>query len=110
MVDSIDISEFNDANKITPTTNPDSSEQPPHEIKDRITVVDSIYYQSEGEPIIDVVSRFESEVKDSEQVYTRRMVAKDKWTAIDIGWLKSTGMLVILNKEKPNSQIIPSQE
>ncbi len=82
------------------------------DIKDRITVVSTVYLQPAGEKPASVESRFDRELETQEQFYTRRLKATEEWQLIDPGWLgvDGIGMMVIANDEGKNLQTIPTDE
>ena len=81
------------------------------DIKDRLTVVESVYHQPFGESPVEIPSRFSRNLKTREQVYSRRLTATEDWQSLECGWLgNAVGMLVISNDEGKNQQANPTDE
>lgn len=87
-------------------------EQPaePKEIKNRITVVETIYHQEFGENPVMVESRYSRELESYDQPYERKLTATTAWTPLDTGWIKECGLLVIKNRESHMMMQIPTPE
>lgn len=82
-------------------------------VKDRITVVERVYHQRFGEQPVQMESRFGRELSDGEQPYIRTGVnckATEKWGLIDSGWIRTAGMIIIVNEEGKFRQIKPTEE
>jgi hypothetical protein len=80
--------------------------------RDRITVVEMVYHRSAsgGEPFVSD-SRFSRELGTYEQVYERKhLPVEEGWQKVSLGWVKTCGMLVILNEEGRFSQRNPTDE
>lgn len=80
------------------------------DVKDRLTVVETVYHRPSGEDATSVESRFSRELRTINQVYLRRCRATEEWQNLDCGWLSSCSMLCIRNRAGTNLQVIPSDE
>ena len=88
--------------------NPPKSEAP---IPDRLTVVETVYHRSIGQEPSMFDSRFSRELKTRDQPYgPRRLVATEKWALVDLGWVKSAGMIVVRNEEGQHLQANPTEQ
>lgn len=79
----------------------------------RVTVIDSVYYQSADTPATSVDSRFTIIPSTDEQPYLRRIKVGKEWTEIDLGWLKELDYLsqiLIKNEEEIQTGKIPTVE
>lgn len=63
----------------------------------RITVVDMISFQADGEQPKGVQSRFERWLKSDDDLFTRRIKLTEEWSKLDTGGVAGVGMLVIEN-------------
>lgn len=89
----------------------EEAQQRAPDVKDRLTVVESVYHQPFGEDPVEIPSRFSRNLKTREQLYCRRLVATEKWEPLDCGWLgNAVGMLVVSNNEGKNQQVNPTNE
>jgi hypothetical protein len=68
-------------------------------LKDRLTVVETVYHQPAGEPPVSVDFRFSRDLDSVEQSYRRQLTATEDWKSLDHGWIEQAGMLVIQNLE-----------
>lgn len=86
---------------------------PPATRKDRLTVVDNVYFTSRDGQSEQFTSRFDRELAGDELPYQRRrMVAGPTWQELDLGWCADGGlsMLVVYNDEgKFERQPTPEQ-
>jgi hypothetical protein len=76
-----------------------------------ITVVEYVYYQQRGEldPVA-VEVLYNRRTQTSEQAYVRQLSVGDQWTPIDQGWLKETGVgLLVLQNEGIKFSTQPTQ-
>lgn len=81
-------------------------------VKDQITVVETVYHRPAfgGDPFVSD-SRFSRELGSFEQVYERKhLQAIEEWKRLDLGWIKSCGMLILQNEEGRFLQRNPSEE
>lgn len=79
--------------------------------KARLTVVDTVYYQSQEMPAISAESRFSRLLETlEEQPYVRRMKVSEEWAPLDCGWLNECSMLMLVNEEGRGLDKIPTQE
>lgn len=92
-------------------TTPKLKAKPTPVVKDRITVVETIYYQPFGDQATSVESKFDR-ILDSvdEQPYSRKCKATEEWQSLDTGWVKTCSMLSIENNEGKFAQRIPTPE
>ncbi len=81
-----------------------------NDIKNRITVVETVYHQVMGDQPDCLESRFTREVESQEQPYRRNCKVGEEWQALDTGWLDEVSMLVIRNEEGTNLQVHPTEE
>lgn len=88
------------------------SEQPKQakEIKNRITVVETIYHQEFGENPVMVASRYSRELESYDQPYERKLVATPTWEPLETGWIKECGLMIIKNREECSRMVIPTEE
>lgn len=63
----------------------------------RLTIVDMVYWQLQGEQPIVISSQYGRELKTAEQPYIRRIAVNEGWTKIDLGWVKEAGLIVVAN-------------
>ncbi len=83
---------------------------PDPKIKNRLTVVETVYHQTAtGEPD-SIASSFFRELDSDEQPYRRKTKVGEEWTPLDLGWIKEAGMLVICNDEGKGLTKIPTPE
>ena len=82
------------------------------DIKDRVTVVETVYHRPFNAEATSVESRFTRDLESNEQVYRRHLLVTEEWKPLDCGWLKDAGvgMLVLHNEEGRNLQTRPFQE
>ena len=79
-------------------------------VKDRITVVETVYHQQFNEPTFTIPSRFSRWLETKEQPYQRRCVATEEWQPLECGWIDKPGMLIITNREGRFAQTLPTDE
>lgn len=82
------------------------------DIKDRITVVETVYHQSalSGETTV-VESRFSRKLETVDQPYKRQLVATEVWTPLEFGWLeKGVSVFVVQNEAGKHLQKQPTEE
>ncbi len=78
-------------------------------IKDRITVVETVYHQPYGRNPRAIESKFSRELETTEQLYERHLQVTEEWQSLDCGWLKdNAGMFVIQNDEGHFNSFNPS--
>lgn len=78
---------------------------------DRVTVVEQVCHQREGEgPVSAPSSRFWRTLKSSGEAYQRGLVADGSWRKLDLGWVPDPGLVLIYNREGQNLQANPSDE
>ncbi len=102
----------NNRRPATPNEEPTNFPAAPDEIrevKDHLTVVETVYHRQYGEEATAVESRFTRELQTQEQSYTRRLKVEEEWRSLDTGWIIQVGMLVIQNTEGKFLQQIPSE-
>lgn len=75
----------------------------------RITIVETVYYQRADRQPTSVCTRFSTRSDSEEQHFTRELRVGQEWQTIDFGWVKSVGMLVIVN-EREKFQVRPTPE
>lgn len=88
----------------------EAPQKPREELKPRITVVTKSYYQPPDNPAVSVVARFSRDVATDKQIYVRNLTATEEWLQVDIGWLETTSMLIIVNREGQQLQTKPTQQ
>ena len=69
------------------------------ELKNRLSVMGAIYYETEGENPDGVQYVFSRDLDTDEQVFHRNLKATEDWQRLDCGWLPNPGMLLIINNE-----------
>ena len=79
-------------------------------VKNRVTVVELVYYREFGEEASVVETRYSRDVEGDDQPYTRRIVATEEWTVLDTGWITSVGTLIIQNPTGRFLQVNPTEE
>ncbi len=79
-------------------------------VNDRITVVESVYFQELNEQPQLIESRYTRELQSQEQVYQRRVLATEEWQPLDTGWIDNVGMIVIQNNVGIFSPVLPTEE
>lgn len=79
--------------------------------KARLTVVDTVYYQSPEMQATSAESRFSRPLDTlDEQPYIRRMKVTEEWAPLDCGWLNECSMLMLVNEEGKGLEKIPTEE
>lgn len=68
-------------------------------LRDRLTVVGSVYHQSPTEEADGFEAQFSRWLETCDQPYRRHTAAGEAWQPLDCGWLKEVGMLVVRNDE-----------
>lgn len=83
----------------------------------RITIVDTAYHQSGGNPPTSLVSRYGYLLKSDELPYTRgSKTVGEEWTRVDLGWFSEkenegkAGLVSIQNLGGPPSNKQPTPE
>lgn len=66
----------------------------------RITVVEQVIWQEEGEQPVSFTTRFSRSVGSKEQPYSRKLLIGPSWVKLDLGWVEDPGMLLIYNGSK----------
>ena len=74
----------------------------------RITIVDSVYYEAQGAEPLQIKSGYSRMVVSDEQPYMRTLKVSQEYQILDSGWIKECGLLVIKNEEGSNPQKIPT--
>ncbi len=81
------------------------------DLKSKLTVVGTVYYQCAGGEPVSVESKFTRELDSDEQIYQRRSKVGEDFIPLDCGWLgDNVGMLVLTNDEGKNLQVHPTEE
>lgn len=90
---------------------------PVRTVPDRITVVETVYHQAEGDQPTAIESRFSRRLQTKEQPCVRKLVAGPEWHLVDREsmdrpgcWLERVGMLVIRNEEGEFTQVVPTSQ
>ena len=87
------------------------SQRDPRPVGARLTIVQSIYYQSPGLDPDQRESRYDVEVNADEQPYYRRLTLEpDGIEFIDTQWVDDPGCLLIENLEGQQTQMMPTPE
>ena len=85
----------------------DASKYEPREgLKSKLTIVEMVYFRAPGESAIGIESRYSRELATDEQPCERRLKATENWQALDTGWLKKVGTIVITNREATIGEIL----
>lgn len=74
--------------------------------KARLTVVESVYHQINGEQPTIVDPGYTVPIKSDEQPYIRRLTITDSWQPLDCGWINKASLLVLQNTERDPSKRI----
>ena len=80
------------------------------ELRDRLTVVCSVYHQPFGEQPQAFESRFSRALRSNEQPYDHRLTVGSEWVPLDCGWIHDAGMLLLFNEAGRNLRQYPSEE
>ena len=81
------------------------------QIKDRLTVRETVYHHPFGHNPQAIETRFSHELETTEQLYERHLQVTEEWQPLDCGWLKDkVGMLVIQNDEGHFLYVNPTDE
>ena len=80
------------------------------EIRDRITVVETVYYQPQGDDATAIDGSYSRELNSHEQIYRRNCEVGEEWEPLDSGWIDRAGLLVVKNTEGLNQQRMPTGE
>lgn len=76
----------------------------------RVSVVKRMYYQQTGKQVIPVEVQFTRPSAVHGQHYTRELVATQEWQDLDFNWVKSAGLVIIINMEGRNLHVQPSKQ
>jgi len=77
---------------------------------DRLTVKLEVYYeQSEFDPAQVSCSFVQLLPQSQDQIYVRRILVGPEWQALDIGWVKEVGFILVENRPK-RFQAMPTEE
>lgn len=76
----------------------------------RLVVVDNTYHQFDGQEPLGLVHRYSRVIRDSEQVYVRKVKIGAPWQEIDAGWVKGPALIVLENREGLEYQVNPTHE
>lgn len=77
---------------------------------DRITIVDSVYFEAAGQEPISWHQNSSRPVVDAEQAYQRRMKIGPDWIPLDLGWIKSPGLIAVRHERPSYPHTLPSKE
>jgi len=78
---------------------------------DRLTVVETVYYQAYEESPVSIESKYERILQTvQEQVYIRRLTATQEWELLEYGWVEDPGLVHIQNLEGKGPSDLPEQE
>lgn len=83
------------------------------ELGARLTVVQSIYYQSPGLDANQRETKYSVEIDQDEQPYYRQLILKSsnsEPTSIETGWVEDVGTLLIENLEGKFTQVQPTED
>ena len=81
------------------------------QIKDRLTVRETVYHHPFGHNPQAIETRFSHELENTEQLYERHLQVTEEWQPLDCGWLKDkAGMLIIQNDEGQFLYVNPTDE
>lgn len=87
-----------------------STVQQGRQARNRITVVEQVYFQSFGEQPRLQESRYSHELDSFDQPYERRLTAGPDWVPLDIGWVAEPGMILVRNDEGQFFAFNPTEE
>lgn len=65
----------------------------------RLTVVESVYFESPGHQPILVPTQTARTLASDEQPYQRQLLIGETWTRLDTGWIQEASLLVLTNDE-----------
>lgn len=77
-------------------------------IRDRVTVVEIVSHQQEGEEATQTESRYSRDLKVQEQAYERQCKVGEDWAPLDCGHIVDAGLIIIRNREGRFLQHNPS--
>ena len=77
---------------------------------DRLVVVETVYYQQTGQQPLAIETRFSKPLESREQLYQRQLKTTQEWESLDVGWIKSVGMLLLKNCAGKDLQENPSEQ
>ena len=81
------------------------------QIKDRLTVRETVYHHPFGHNPQVIETRFSHELETTEQLYERHLQVTKEWQPLDCGWLEdNVGMLIIQNDEGQFLYVNPTDE
>lgn len=66
-------------------------------LNSQLTVLEKIYYQTDGEQPSDTSCSFSRRISTEEQAYQRVMVVGTEWKDLDTGWIENPSMIYIRN-------------
>lgn len=77
------------------------------EVADRVTVVETVYFNNHNDQPISYQSGFACELETKEeQPYIRHSKAGEEWQPLDMGWLNDkAGIVVVQNEEGKNPPV-----
>lgn len=75
----------------------------------RMVVVESVYYQKEGEQPTCVESKWSQFLQSDEPPYHRTLKVGKEWQEVSLGWAEDCAMLLLKNEEG-KFQIVPTEE
>lgn len=84
----------------------------PTQIQPRLTIVETVYYQTPNTPASQVSSSFMRSLETHEQPYERKMVATEEWQPLinEQCWVKECSLILVTNEEGRYLQVNPTEE
>ncbi len=84
---------------------------PPKEIRNRVTIVETVSHQVSGQEAESLTCQSAYEVASDEQSYKRHLRIGETWTPLDLGYLADeAGLIVLQNTEGKGLRVIPTEE
>lgn len=95
----------------TQQAEPPTGPPPKRDMRPRITVVQQIYHQVQGNDPTVLDGGFTRWLDSDEQPFLRKCKASEGWQKLEVGWIEQAGQLTIVNGAgKPHNFVQPSEE
>lgn len=79
-------------------------------MKSRLSVLNTVYHQPAGEQPMAVVGNYCRWLESDEQPFSRRLRIGEEWQAIETGWIRHAGLVVLKNDEGVFDQVQPTEQ
>lgn len=83
---------------------------PPVQPGATLTVIETVYYQVDGEDAVCHETKYCQRIKSGEQPYVRHLKLGKQWQPLDHGWLQHCSLLVIENKALNRTTTLTDEE